>query len=285
MHKFIASCILVSLVAFTAPDLGQDKPAVAMIGTGNVGGSMGPALAAHGYTVMYGSRDPSSERVRDLVARTGSGSRATTQAEAGAQAEIIVVAVPAFALEGVIEALGDVAGKILVDMSSPEKRVAEDGYHELVGDMSNAERIQRWVPDARVVRISIPSSWLFARPTALGERPTIPVAGQDPRAKEMVAQLMFDIGTNPWDAGPLRYARYLDVLGLLSTVPLQQGRPEGVAAVHFLRSSALPCFFDVREMFDSGDPYDLDELAVFPRRGEPVACEEWPRILGMDVDE
>ncbi|HSG49126.1 MAG TPA: NAD(P)-binding domain-containing protein, partial [Longimicrobiales bacterium] len=260
------------------------RPVVAMIGTGNVGGALGPALGAQGYRVVYGTRDPARESVRDLVARTGADASAASQADAAARADVVVLAVPASALEAVAGSLGDVRGKILVDMSSPEKRVAEDGYHELVGDSANAERLQAWLPEARVVRISIPSSWLFTQPMTLGPRPTVPLAGQDPRAKETVARMIFDIGMDPFDAGPLRYARYLDLLGLLATVPFQQGRAEGVAALHLLRSSALPCFMDVREVFEAGDPYDLGELADVPRHGDPIPCAEWPAILGMDEE-
>jgi predicted dinucleotide-binding enzyme len=272
------------LSTVSLPDLvaAQDRPVVAMIGTGNVGAGLGVPLARLGYTVVYGSRNPDRESVRELVERSGPTASAATQSEAAALGDIIILAVPKEALESVSESLGNVEGKVLVDMSSPEKRTADDGYHEIVGDSANAERVQSWHPEARVVRIAIPSSYLFARPMLLGVRPTVPIAGQDPRAKEVVAQLIFDIGMDPWDAGPLRYARYLDVLGLLSTVPLQQGRDEGIDALALVPSSGLPCFMDVREAFGAGDPYDLDDLARFPRRGDPIPCEDWMKMLGME---
>ena len=36
---------------------------VAMIGTGRVGGALGPRFAELGYVVVYGSRDPSQAKV------------------------------------------------------------------------------------------------------------------------------------------------------------------------------------------------------------------------------
>jgi len=45
-----------------------EKGAVAIIGTGTLAGALGPALGGAGYRVIYGSRDPSRDAVRALVA-------------------------------------------------------------------------------------------------------------------------------------------------------------------------------------------------------------------------
>lgn len=73
---------------------------IAIIGTGNVGGALGPEFAAQGHTIVYGSRDPQSSNVAELVIQTGNGASATTQAEAAAQADIVVLAVPGMLAEG-----------------------------------------------------------------------------------------------------------------------------------------------------------------------------------------
>src|SRR5690349_20128253 len=88
---------------------------VAMIGTGNVGAALGRRFAENGDKVVYGSRDPSAADVRELVAVTGHGATAATQAIAAAQADIVVLAVPWTAVEGVVRALPDLSGKIVVD--------------------------------------------------------------------------------------------------------------------------------------------------------------------------
>jgi threonine dehydrogenase-like Zn-dependent dehydrogenase len=49
----------------------QEKPTVAMIGTGTLGGMVGPVIAGLGYPLIYGSREPDRESVRALVARSG----------------------------------------------------------------------------------------------------------------------------------------------------------------------------------------------------------------------
>ena len=40
---------------------------IAIIGTGNVAGALGPEFAAQGHDIVYGSRDPSREEVTSLV--------------------------------------------------------------------------------------------------------------------------------------------------------------------------------------------------------------------------
>jgi manganese oxidase len=258
----------------------QEPPVVAMIGTGNVGGTLGPRIAELGYPVVYGSRDPERASVRELVTRSGAKASAATQSEAAARAAIVILAVPGHALEEVSRDLGRLDGKIVVDITSTPKRVAPDGYLELTADSANSERLQARQPAARVVRMFIPSANLFREPLALGTAPTVPLAGNDPHAKEVVASILFDIGLDPWDAGPLRFARSLDALGLMVLVPLQQGRSEGVE-LKLLRSSALPCFLDLPDAFGFGRPYDFDDPAQFPRLEPPISCEVWRRSMSF----
>ena len=92
---------------------------VGVIGTGRVGSALGPRLAEHGYTVVYGSRDPSQAKVQELVARTGEGADATTPKQAAQRAEFVLLAVPWRATEEVLKSLGSLKGKILIDATNP----------------------------------------------------------------------------------------------------------------------------------------------------------------------
>jgi predicted dinucleotide-binding enzyme len=67
---------------------------VAMIGTGDMGDSLGPRFAELGYRVVYGSRKPESDKVKALVKKTGKNASAATQMEAAQRADIVVTAVP-----------------------------------------------------------------------------------------------------------------------------------------------------------------------------------------------
>lgn len=63
--------IFVALTTCTLESHAQSDETVAIIGTGDVGNSLGPKLAEIGYRVVYGSRDPSRDSVRALVKKTG----------------------------------------------------------------------------------------------------------------------------------------------------------------------------------------------------------------------
>src|SRR5690606_1756923 len=152
MHgKLIAAALAAGAVA--AIPKGAAAETIAIIGTGQVAGALGPEFAAQGHTIVYGSRNPDRDEVTELVERTGEGASATTQSEAVADADIVVLAVPGGIAEEVTRQLGDLAGKIILD---PTNRVgrADDGWlvHDVPGESSNAELIQAAAPDARVVK-------------------------------------------------------------------------------------------------------------------------------------
>jgi 8-hydroxy-5-deazaflavin:NADPH oxidoreductase len=257
----------------------QDKPAVAVIGTGTLAGALGPAIGQRGYPVVYGSRDPARDTVRTLVARTGPNASAAIPREAAARAKIIVLAVPSEVVEEVARNLGELDGKIVVDVSGGRKRVGPDGYLELVSDSAISEQLQARHPKARVVRINLPSIIFFLDPLLLGTPPTVLIAGNDPRAREVVARMMFDTGLDPWDAGPLRFARVFDAMNVMALVPAQQRRAESYE-VKLMPSVPLSCFVDVAELFKFGRPYDLNDRPQFPRRDSLVSCDEWQRRIG-----
>ena len=65
---WVSSAVMViSFAVFAAADVraGAD---VSIIGTGGVGDSVGPSFAVLGYLVVYGSRNPDSEKAQNLVA-------------------------------------------------------------------------------------------------------------------------------------------------------------------------------------------------------------------------
>jgi 8-hydroxy-5-deazaflavin:NADPH oxidoreductase len=281
MSKTLALLTLASVMVFGRPLTAQDKPTVAVIGTGTLSSVLGPAIGQQGYRVIYGSRDPEREAVRSLVARSGADASAANPAAAAARADIVILAVPSEVLHEVAVNLGPLSNKVVVDVSGGRKRVAADGYLELLPDSAFAEQIQARHAESRVVRINLPNMILFLDPLLLGVRPTVLIAGNDPQARAVVARLMLDTGMDPWDAGPLRFARVFDAINVMNLIPAQQGRTEGYE-LKLVPSIPFSCFFDMAEHFGFGRPYDLARLPSFPRREPVVSCEEWLRRAGLD---
>jgi len=206
----ITSIVLSVLLAAVILPAAVSAETIAMIGTGDVSSALGPRFAALGHTIVYGSRDPSREKVSDLIARTGHGASAMVPAEAATGADIVVLAVPGDVIEAVTKGLGDLAGKIIIDPTNALRR-GEDGLFEMAVESSNAELVQGWAPDAFVVKAFNTLNWRqMADPKSAGGPVSIPLVGDSAEAKAVVASLVEGIGLEPIDLGPVRYAHVLE---------------------------------------------------------------------------
>lgn len=186
---------------------------VSIIGTGSVANALGPRFAEQGHTIIYGSRDPTAQKVKDLVAKSGKNAFATTNAEAAAKGEIVVLAVPWRVTEEVVKSLGDLSGKIIMDPTNPYRRT-DDGFGERTVETSAGELIQSWLPDSHVVKaFNTLSATTMADPKISGGPVTIPLVGNSDVAKSRVAALVKSIGFETIDLGPIRYAH--EVEGML----------------------------------------------------------------------
>jgi predicted dinucleotide-binding enzyme len=272
MIRFAQILMWVALAAITTISYSQERKSLAVIGTGDMGNSLGPKLAEIGYEVIYGSRDPTRESVAELVKKTGAGASATTQKEAAQAAKIVLLAVPWPAMEQVAQNLGSLDGKIVIDVSNTHRQSA-DGYPESWVETSSSEMIQGWNPGSKVVKWNLPTAQYIDEPLAFGQRPVNFIAADDREAKEMVAKMAAQIGQNPVDAGPLRYSREIEGLVRLFMIPLYQRRIEGWE-LFIRRNSFWPCHWED----DWSKPVaNSDDLAQFPEPEIlPVPCSEQP---------
>jgi predicted dinucleotide-binding enzyme len=184
---------------------------IAVIGTGNVGGALGPEFAAQGHTIVYGSREPRRADVVELVARTGNGASAASPAQAVEDAAIVVLAVPGTAAVDIARGLGNLSGKILLDPTNVVSRDAGYPMHGVDGKGSNAQMIQDVQPGARVVKAFNTLNYRqMVDPETAGGPITIPLAGDDAQAKAVIAELVEGMGLEAVDVGPLAYAHILE---------------------------------------------------------------------------
>ena len=144
---FIATIVFAPFVSSCAEDAEDPMPTVGIIGTGDMGDSLGPRFAELGYTVVYGSRNPDSEKSQNLVKKTGTNASVATQKEAAQAGDIVVLVVPWPAMQTVAQNLGSLDGKIVIDPSMPSEQ-GEDGYPASMVETSSAEMIQSWNPGA-----------------------------------------------------------------------------------------------------------------------------------------
>jgi predicted dinucleotide-binding enzyme len=257
---------LLSMLACHSICAADSKPAIAIIGTGDMGDSLGPRLAGLGYRVTYGSRDPDGDRTQQLLELTGHDAEAKKPADAAADGDIVILAVPWPAMENVAQSLGSLDGKIVVDISMPSIQ-GEDGYPVPLLDTSSAEMIAAWNPGARLVKaFATQGSFVIDDPAAVGGPVTVPIASNDRDAKEIVASIAVEMGLDPVDAGPLRMARDIEALQRLYMVPLVQHRAAAWEP-YFRRSYYWACF----SMDDSNQPiFDAGDLAQMPETQGPA---------------
>lgn len=185
---------------------------IAVIGIGMVGGTLGRRWAQEGQEVMFGVREPASEKVGQLLAEAGANARAGSVAEAAAFGEVVVLATPWSGTEDAIRTAGDLSGKVVLDCTNP---LAPD-MSGLVGDRSAAEQVAAWAKGAKVVKIFNSTGFKNMDDPRYGDdRVTMLYCGDDAEAKKVAAGLAEGLGFEPVDAGPLSEARSLEYLALL----------------------------------------------------------------------
>lgn len=206
------SILVIALVLLGAGSAVADV--IAVIGTGRVGGALGTEFAAEGHTIVYGSRNPSSASVSELVGRTAGNARATSQAAAVEGADIVILAVPGLLAAEIVAKLGDLSGKIVIDPTNPLV-FGDDGITHGAAT-SNGEIVQEAAPGARVVKAFNALSWQYMiDPDTSGGPISVPLAGNDAAAKARVAELAASIGLYPIDLGPIEHARWIEGMAIL----------------------------------------------------------------------
>lgn len=188
---------------------------IAFIGSGNVGAALAVRLAGAGHDVVLAEAREGSRSVADALARSPRlVARPINDAVGGA--EVVFLATPFAANEGVLRPLADVlAGKVVVDCTNP---VGRGLTHGLGSQRSGAEVVQSFAPQARIVKAFTIYGYENLEDASFPDynvRPAMLFCGDDLAAKQAVAQLITDCGFEPLDVGGLVQALHLEHMTLL----------------------------------------------------------------------
>lgn len=190
---------------------------VGVLGTGEVGRRLALGFAARGHAVMIGSRDPDKPELREWLAGEGAGIQSATFAETASHGELLVLAVLGTAAEQAIADAGaeKFDGKVVIDAMNPLDFSA--GFPPklaISGEDSLGERVQRTLPEAKVVKaFNIIGNPYFVEPSFPEGQPTMLIAGNDEEAKRTVADVLADFGwPEPLDLGGIEGARELEAI-------------------------------------------------------------------------
>jgi len=186
---------------------------VTIIGAGNMGAAFAKQLLKAGHQVSVTSK--TADKAATLAASLP-GATVASAASAGA-ADVIIAATGFADSTAALKSLGDLAGKVVVDICNP---LSADYMSLTLGhSTSAAEQIAAAVPGALVVKAF---NTLFAQvldsgaDLGNGQKASVFVASDSDRGKQTVKALAESMGFDVIDAGGLKNARYLEPLGGLN---------------------------------------------------------------------
>ncbi len=194
---------------------------IGILGTGDVGKVLAAGFKAVGHDVTIGTRDPASGKLRDWLAQAGKGVKPGTFRDAAAFGEVVVFAIGWAYAKAVIDQANPASfkGKVVLDTTNPLAFEKEGQPPVLVlGHTDSAgEQVQRWLPDARVVKwFNIVSNIHMVNPDFSGDKPDMFICGNDDDAKSIADNLAQQLG---WpaviDLGGISNSRYLEPLAMV----------------------------------------------------------------------
>ncbi|HUI38058.1 MAG TPA: NAD(P)-binding domain-containing protein, partial [Thermoplasmata archaeon] len=188
---------------------------VGILGSGDVGKRLGDGFARHGFEVMVGSRDPA--KLESWRKETQGKVSVGTFAETAAHGEIVILATHGEGTESAVELAGppNFRGKLVLDATNPL-----DFSHGMppglfVGTTDSlGERVQRRLPDARVVKCfnTVGNARMIDPHFDEGTPPMI-ICGDDAGAKKETEAILRELGwPGALDAGGIEGARWLEAL-------------------------------------------------------------------------
>jgi 8-hydroxy-5-deazaflavin:NADPH oxidoreductase len=189
---------------------------IAVIGKGNIGGTLGTKWRAAGHDVIYGARDdsgvgPDGAQVR----RVGS---------AVEDAEVVVLAVPGQAVHDVVDELGaGLAGKVVIDAAN---RMG-------ASEFDSRALIAAAAPSARYVRAFNSMGWENFADPAPG---TNLFFAADPEARTAAEELISAVGLEPAFVGDATATATVDALLPLWFALVKQNGGSRKIALRIVRS-------------------------------------------------
>lgn len=188
---------------------------IAVLGTGNVGATIGSKLIEIGHSVMMGSRTADNEKAKAFAAKFNGEASIGTFSDAASFGEIIFNCTSGVSS---LEALKladekNLNGKIIIDLANPlDFSKGMPPSLAICNTNSLGEEIQKAFPKAKVVK-ALNTMWcgIMVNPGMIngGDHTTF-VSGNDAEAKEEVKKILKSFGwdeKNILDLGDITKAR------------------------------------------------------------------------------
>jgi 8-hydroxy-5-deazaflavin:NADPH oxidoreductase len=189
-----------------------------ILGSGDVAQQLGFGFLKLGHTVKLGTR--SSGKLADWKSKAGNDASIGTFEEAAQFGEIILLATLWVGTEDAIRLAGpkNFDGKIVVDVTNPLDftQGVPPRFSATPGN-SGGERVQKWLPKAKVVKaFNTISAYIMCNPKREEGVPDLFIAGNDPLAKKEIAGFAEKWGwASVVDMGNIAQSIWLETFAML----------------------------------------------------------------------
>jgi NADPH-dependent F420 reductase len=211
---------------------------IGIVGTGNMGGTLGLRWAAVGHEILFGSRD--IEKARSVAAQSADSASGGTFDDAAAFGDVVLYTVRDVPPSRILREPQVLEGKVLIDCNN---RVVRNEHERVTPEaVSHAEMLAANVPGTRVVKAfnTIAHRVIeLSRAELAPHRVSVFLCADDAHAKGIVKTLAEELGFIGTDCGGLRNARLVETL--FEFVSFQIGvmglGPFATVSVHVLPNS------------------------------------------------
>ena len=189
---------------------------VAIIGTGNIGGTLAARFAAGGLDFLLAGRD--QETATKIASGLDGHAEAVSVDEAVDRAGVLVFAVWLPDFEQLIAQYGQrLAGKVIVDPTNPVGPDADGTYRKVIGEQESSGQILAGLlpAGARLVKAfgTLSAATLAAAARREPDRAVLFYAADDAAAGDLVAGLIRASGYEPVRVGGLDQSIRIEMFG------------------------------------------------------------------------
>ena len=168
---------------------------IGLLGSGNVGQTIGTKLVQLGHDVMMGSRDSANPKAIGWAKKEGHHALYGSFMNAAAFGELLINCTLGSASVDALHQAGseNLKGKILIDTANPLDYSTKNWTLTISNNDSLGEQIQRTFPELRVVKtLNTMYCDVMVDPRKLSEKTDVFVSGNDIEAKATVITILRD---------------------------------------------------------------------------------------------
>ena len=183
--------------------MATEKLTIAVLGAGNIGGTLGPKWVAAGHQVVFGVSDANGQHAQTLRSKLGNKAVIGTVEDAlGRNPELVVLALPGAVVDMIIATYAQqLNGRIMIDAAN---RMGS-------ATMNSFATLREHVPNALPFRAFNTYGWInFEHPQFAQGTVSLFFCGPDGDARSKVEQLIADVGLEPVYVGGVEQAGVVD---------------------------------------------------------------------------